>query len=124
MIPLLEKFKGETGTKYHLLMTVPVTNSGLNPQYWVECRVDLLQMEGKISGPALCNIYSHSLQGRDMENEFHVQLNCIKENSSGLIPMDNQVEEMHGINRLFRCGSNYQKMDQLVLDSIIQLINR
>ena len=40
VIPLLGKFKGETGAKYPLLMTVPVTESGLNPRYWVERLVD------------------------------------------------------------------------------------
>ena len=88
MIPLLGKFKGETGVKHHLLMTVPVTKSGLNPRYWVELLADLLKMEGKMSGPAFCNIDSSSLQGQDMENEFHVQLNCVKEISAGLIPVD------------------------------------
>ena len=36
IISLLGKFNGETGEKYHLLMSVPVTASGLNSCVWIE----------------------------------------------------------------------------------------
>ena len=62
--------------------------------------------------------------GKDMEKEFHVQFNRVKESSFFLISSDTQVEEVYRINRSFRRGYESRAIEQGVSDSDIELVNR
>ena len=59
-----------------------------------------------------------------MENEFDVQLNRVKANSSNLISSDTQVEEVYGVSRSFSIESESSAIEKSVKDTDIDLINR
>jgi hypothetical protein len=49
---LLRKFKGETGTDYHLIALANETVSGLEPRWWIEKLMSVCELEGRERGPA------------------------------------------------------------------------
>jgi hypothetical protein len=65
--PLLGRFKGEDGEKYHLLFMPPVTASGLECRVWMERLVDQRTKEGRFRGPALCGVEGNVLNSGILE---------------------------------------------------------
>lgn len=55
IIPLLGKFKGETGERYHLTPLASTTSSGIRVREWVERLVLARAHEGWQHGPAFCD---------------------------------------------------------------------
>ena len=105
-------------------MSVPVTESGLNPRLWLERVAAVLTVENRVDDLAFCQRKGTSMTSKDVEREFHVQLNRVKLSRSDLIAYNTQVEEVYSINRYFRRGSESRAMEQSVSDSDIELINR
>jgi hypothetical protein len=55
MTPLLGRFKSEEGKRFHLLLSVPVTGSGIQLQNWLERLIQVGEEKGRASGPAFAD---------------------------------------------------------------------
>ena len=126
VVPLMGRFKGETGERNMLIVLANVSRSGLNIRKWVDRLSALLVWEEKAAevGPAICDndgtVYSSSF----LNENLHSVLEIIQHNQSGLIPLDIDVVEKYSTYRSFRRGATTHAQEQQVPISIIEMNNR
>jgi len=92
VVPLLGRFKGETGESYHLLCTVDVTNHGLEPRKWIGRLIHLLQNKGFRNGPLFRSAQGQRLKANHFEPDLISKLEYIQETKPELIPVNVDVE--------------------------------
>ena len=124
VVPLLGKFKGEDGSRLHLMVSVNTTRSGLEVRAWIEYWVSVLKREGRLVGPAFCKPNGELISVRDLECEFHNQLERIQGAGSSLLESDLNVRERYSIYRSLRRGSTARAVDMKVSGTAIDLHNR
>ena len=117
--PLLGRFKGEDGERYHLILLSSVTQSGLQPRKWLERLVSRRREQGKASGPAFSDINGDVVSSSVYENIILETLKSIQDSRPDLIGPELDVFESYGISRSFRRGATTQAQEQGVpLDAI------
>ena len=124
MIPLLGKFKNEDGSKLHLMVSVNVTKSGLEVRRWIESWVAVLQKEGRVDGPAFCQMDGSIIKAREVECEMHHQLELIQLSTSDLIDEKINIREKYSLFRSLRRGATARAVDMKVSEASIDLHNR
>ena len=124
VIPLLGRFKNETGERLHLMLAVNVTKSGFKVRMWVERMVRTLMNEGKRDGPAICDKEGYLLKASKMNSEFREQLAIVQARRPDLIKSTLDVFEIYNVRRSLRRGSTSIAMREKVPQSIIDLVNR
>ena len=124
VIPLLGRFKNEDGSRLHLMVAVNVTRSGLEVRAWIEYWIQLLLREDRVSGPAFCKPNGELISMRDIECEFHNQLERIQIELPSLIESSIVVREKYSIFRSLRRGSTARAVDVKVPVASIDLHNR
>ena len=81
VIPLLGRFKNEDDEKWHVMVSVSITDSKFKVRKWIERLVDLLKEETRGLGPAFCdingNMLSYAWRMRDLLKRFNVCRNPI-----------------------------------------------
>jgi hypothetical protein len=124
IIPLLGRFKGETGDRYHLTPLASETSSGLKVKEWVKRLVFVRESENKVRGPAFCDAQGNIAQSKVYEVALMDRLAYIKSTSPGLIPEDVDIYEDFGISRSFRRGATSTARARGVNDRQVDLVNR
>ena len=124
IVPLLGRFKNEDGEKWHLMMSVSITGSGFKVRAWVERLAQILEAEGKTSGPAFCHPSGRALRSSDVDSEFHTQLELVQEQRPDLIPTTVDIREDYSVFRSLRRGSTSRVGELGVPDPIVDLHNR
>ena len=124
VVPLLGKYKGETGERYHLTPLAAITRSGLNLKLWVSRVCDHRRTERRSHGPVFCDRWGQVVNPRVYEQIILAKLQVIKETRRDLIPDTVNVFEDYGISRSFRRGSNTHATNQGVSQSDRELMNR
>ena len=124
MIPLLGKYKGESGERYHLTPLARLTKSGLNLGVWVGRVCHHRRLEGRTNGPVFADKWGNMVNPRHYEALILAKLQIIKESRCDLIPDSVNVYEAYGISRSFRRGSNTHSKNQGTNDKDIDLMNR
>ena len=124
VIPLLGKYKGETGDRYHLTPLAAVTKSGLQLQLWVTRVCEHRRSEGRSHGPVFADRWGQVVNPRLYENIILGKLQILKETRRDLIPDTVSVYEDYGISRSFRRGSNTHATNQGISQSDRELMNR
>ena len=104
VICLLGRFKGETNTRWHMILLASVTASGLNPRYWLEKLVNSKESLGITSGPAISDMQGFILPNSRIEEEFHTQLEWVQSHRPDLIPETVNVRKDYGLFRSCRKG--------------------
>ena len=104
VICLLGRFKGETNTRWHMLLLAAVTNSGLNPRSWVKRLVKDKEERNLVSGPAISDSQGFILAHHLIDEEFHTQLELVQLQRPDLIPNAISVRKDYGIFRSCRKG--------------------
>lgn len=105
IIPLLGRFKGKTGERYHLTPLAAVTSSGIQVRLWVKRLVDIKTSRGYVRGPLFGDVYGVAVKAKTIEMELMEHLQGIKDAQPGLVPSDLDVYEDFGISRSFRRGA-------------------
>ncbi len=124
IIPLLGRFKGETGERYHLTPLASVTSSGLRVREWVKRLVFVRETQNKYRGPAFCDDNGGIEKGKVYELAIMDRLAGIQASRPGLLPGDLDVYEEFGISRSFRRGATSSARTRGVNDKQVDLINR
>ena len=69
-VALLGHFKGETKADHHLIAIASVTQSGLDPRWWIEKLVPVCASEGCVHGPAFADEYGQLASWLDYNSNF------------------------------------------------------
>jgi hypothetical protein len=124
VIPLLGRFKNEEGEKWHLMVSVNITESGIKARFWVERLVELLKREQRGMGPAFCGADGELLNYWDINNSFIRELEYIQQHQSNLLQPEIDPSNHYSIFRSLRKGSTARAMDKKVESNVIDLHNR
>jgi len=124
IIPLLGRFKGETGERYHLTPLEAITSSGIQVKTWVKRLVEAKTSRGYVRGPLFGDISGLVVKAKVIEMELMERLQGIKDSVPGLIPSDVDIYEDFGISRSFRRGATSTARTRGVDDKYVKLINR
>ena len=124
VIPLLGRFKNEDGSRYHLMLSVDKTNSGIEVRKWVERLALYLKNENRLSGPAFCHPNGSSYTSVEMNDHFHTLLEDVQSFREDLLPTSVDIHEDYNIFRSLRRGSTARATDMRVPKTVIELHNR
>jgi hypothetical protein len=124
IVPLLGRFKGELGLRYHLTPLASVSASGINVRLWVTRLIALRDHDQHFHGPAFCDARGRLLAAQDIELDLLDRLQRIQESQPSLIPASACVYDSYGISRSFRRGATSEACATGVSPEDIDLINR
>jgi hypothetical protein len=126
LVPLMGRFKGETGERNLLLPFASVTSSGLEVRFWNERLCKLLVEEGKDKdvGPAYCREDGTVARSWEMNGELTSALNRVQVLRPDLIHKQIDVEEKFNTYRSFRRGATTRAKVLKVPEEVIELNNR
>jgi hypothetical protein len=124
VIPMLGRFKNEEGEKWHLMVSVNITESGIKARFWTERLVLLLKEEGRGMGPAFCDKDGDLLNYWEINNKFVQELEYIQQHQGHLLQPEINVANHYSIFRSLRKGSTARAMDKKVDSNVIDLHNR
>jgi hypothetical protein len=124
VIPLLGRFKNEDGEKWHLMVAVNTTDSGIKARFWIEKLVELLKGERRGMGPAFCDKDGELLNYWDINNKFVEELEHIQQHQGHLLQPEIKVAMYYSIFRSLRKGSTARAIDKKVDSNVIDLHNR
>ena len=81
VIPLMGRFKQETGERNLIIVLANVTKGGLHIRKWVDLLSGLLEAEGRIEevGPALCSDNGYMIERWRLNGELHSIMLKVKE---------------------------------------------
>lgn len=126
VVPLMGRFKNETGERNLLLILANCTNGGLEIRKYLDRFTAVLMKEDRQErvGPAVCDHNGVVLGRRELNDELHEAMEKLQEVGSTLIPPDIEVRERFNIHRSFRRGSTTRAKEMNVPESVIELNNR
>ena len=109
--PLLGRFKGEDGKRYHLLLMVAVTASGLEPRKWIDLLVSCREGQGLFQGPAFVDGHGREISLGKYEAlilgvlQDHQRWETEQEDDSEALFTGVDIAEVYGIFRSFKRGA-------------------
>jgi hypothetical protein len=124
VVPLLGRFKGEVGERYHLTPFAPTTLSGLKVMQWITRTVSAKEALGKVQGPFFGDEHGNIMKTKIIELALMDKLQHVKDTQPGVIPSDVDICEDFGISRSFRQGATSTARTRGVEDKHVDLINR
>lgn len=126
VVPLMGRFKAETGTRNFMMALANESASGLEIGRWVHLLSALLEMEGfsKSIGPAICNADGSLVTAQELNAELHDMLLEVQANRPELIASSIDVKFKYSINRSFRRGATTKARENGVSESTISINNR
>ena len=126
VIPLMGRFKNETGERNMIMVLANVTNGGLNIRKYVERFAQLLLLEGRgeLVGPAVCNPQGIVLSSGELNQELHDVMEKVQASDDSSVPTDIEVRERFNIYRSFRRGATTRAKEMNVPEQTIELNNR
>ena len=124
IVPLLGRFKGETGEKYHLTPLAAETKTGIKVKFWVQMLMSIHQHYGRNQGFAFCDRTGNTLSSKDIQPYVTRYLKQIQDSRPDLIPPDVNVQEEYGISLSFRRGATAHAKKQKVSKMDIDAANR
>ena len=126
VIPLMGRFKNETGERNLVLVLANETFGGLKIRKWVDKLTKLLKDEGKgrMTGPAICDVDGYVLERWKINGELHNMLVQVQTVRNDLIRPDIEVEKRFNLYRSFRRGATTLAKERNVPESTILLNNR
>jgi hypothetical protein len=125
-IPLMGRFKNETGERNLLMVLANVTNGGLDIRKCMDRFTSVLSLEGRSAtiGPAVCNRDGSAMERWRLNGELHDILERVQSQQNDIIPLDIEVRERFNIHRSFRRGATTRAKEMNVPEATIELNNR
>ena len=125
-VPLMGRFKGETGERNVLLGLCSKTKHALEIRVWVERLVLVLRGEGKDKriGPAICEMDGFVMRRARINQLLHEMLLKVQRERSDLLPAAVDVKDKFSIHRSFRRGAHTRAREMEVPETTIDMNNR
>jgi hypothetical protein len=124
LIPLLGRFKGETGERWHLLPLVWRTRSGIEAGVWATRLKASLVERRRLNGFVFSTARGKQMKASSLEPRFFEQLHWVKIRHPDLFPPNVMIEDDFGVARSCRRGSSTEAANQGVDTTIIEMICR
>jgi hypothetical protein len=124
LIPLLGRFKGETGERWHLLPLVWRTRSGIEAGVWATRLKASLVERRRLNGFVFSTTRGKQIKASSLEPRFFEQLHWVKIRHPDLFPPNVMIEDDFGVARSCRRGSSTEAANQGVDTTIIEMICR
>jgi hypothetical protein len=128
VVPLMGRFKGETGERNVMRVLVEQTKSGIQVTKWVVRLVNVLKQEGRDNtykpGPAFCDRNGDVLGYQFLNGLFHEELTKVQEAHPDLIHPDVEVGETYNLYRSLRRGATSRASYLNYSETVINLNNR
>ena len=124
IIPLLGRFKGETGERYQLTPLAALTASGIELGFWVKLLIAMNKRLGLYHGPVFCLRNGDPVSSKHLQPIILSELEKVQANFTGIIPESVDVQEDYGISRSFRRGAATHATNMKVSQSDIDAANR
>jgi hypothetical protein len=124
MIPLLGRFKGETGERWHLLPIVWRTRSGIEVGKWAERLKGSLVERGRLQGFVFSTKKGKQAKVSTLEPSFFAALHWVRIRYPDMFPPNISIEDDFGVGRSCRRGSSTEAANQGVPAEVIELICR
>ncbi len=126
VLPLMGRFKGETGERNVLFALANQSYSGLNFRQALEEVMIVLVREGKHKqiGPAFCTSDGATMPRWQLNGILHEMLLRVQGNTQGIILEEIKVEDKFSIHRSFRRGAHTRATEVQVPDAVIKMNNR
>ena len=126
VVPLMGRFKNETGERNLVLVLANETEGGLEIRKWTDRFTALLLAEGKhkTTGPAICDKDGYVLERWRVNGELHNVLKQVQANRPGILPVDIDVDKKFNTYRSFRRGATTRAKEQGVSEATIVMNNR
>jgi hypothetical protein len=124
IIPLLGRFKTETGERYHLTPLVATTASGIPIGTWVRRLMVSKKAQGGSHGPAFSDAQGRRISLQWVEMEMLERIQQVQARRPDLMSSDVSVFEQVGISRSFRRGATTEARNQGVSEGDIDAMNR
>ncbi len=124
LLPLLGRFKGETGERHYLVAVVPVSASGVNVEQWMRRMVACHETGGRITGWVFARSDGKGRSSiSDFDPIFHEALRDVQARRSDLIKGDVEVADVFSLRRSLRRGSTTQARNKKVPEEHIEFNN-
>ena len=124
ILPLLGRFKGETGERYHLTPLAANTKSGIQTGLWIMLLLRMHEKLGNERGPAFIDKYGNRMTSKQMQPIILNALLRVQSKKNHIISPTVEVLEEYGISRSFRRGATTHARNQNVKKSDIVAANR
>lgn len=128
IIPLMGRFKGETGERNILRALVNTTKSGIQVHWWISELVELLSGKGRndtsAPGPAFCDKQGNVLSYSFMNSLFHEELQKVQDLHPDEIPPEVDISETYNLYRSLRRGATSRATELGYSETIINMNNR
>lgn len=126
VIPLMGRFKQETGERNLIIVLSNVTDGGLNIRKWVDLLSGLLLFENREGevGPALCNKNGYMIDRWRLNGELQSMMAKVQELGRGIIPGGAEVDRRFNVYRSFRRGATTRAKERGVDEPTIEMNNR
>jgi hypothetical protein len=124
MIPLLGRFKGETGERWHLLPIAWKTRSGIEAGSWAGRLLTSLLERNRRHGFVFSDKKGKQTKASTLEPRFYEQLHWVRMRYPDLFAPNVNIEDDYGIARSCRRGSSTEAANQGVPAGIIEMICR
>jgi hypothetical protein len=128
--PLLGRFKGEDGERYHLLLMVSETASGLEPRKWIDLLVLCREHQGLFQGPAFVDGQGQEVSSGKYEalilGVLQDHQRWEEDQGEGfegiLVGID--IAEVYGISRSFKRGAITRAQEAGVSQPDVEFMGR
>jgi hypothetical protein len=124
IVPLLGRFKRETGERHHFMPLVLETASGLQPKVWMERMLKWYDEANVTTGWVFRAKDGKQAKASKYEYAILVRLESIQQEEDNLIPSSVDVYEAYGVSRSFRRGSTTRAQNRKVDEMDIVRNNR
>lgn len=128
VIPMMGRFKGETGERNILRALVACTASGIKVKWWVERLVELMITEKRDDlgqpGPAFCDTDRTVVSYSHLNKLFHSELVKVQDTHSDLISEEVEVTEVYNLYRSLRRGVTTRATQLNYSETVINVNNR
>ena len=126
VMPLMGRFKSETGERNTMFILASTTASGIRNRELLEGVADVLVEEGLDStpGPAYCDQKGKAVSYKEMNAEFHLALRKVQKERPDLIADDVDIEDVYNIYRSLRRGATSRATELGYDGAIIDMNNR
>jgi hypothetical protein len=128
VIPMMGRFKGETGERNVLRVLVSKTKSGIDVGLWTSRLIKILESEDRhhitTPGPAFCDEKGVVLPYGVVNGWLHDEVLRVQQSHSDLVPNDLEVSETYNLFRSLRRGATSRATMLKYDETVINLNNR